>query len=404
MTSILARLVAVATLIAALALPGAAHDRGTSYSSWTIRDGDVHVSVRLTELDLSRFPWGTSASSERDRVLRDYLPTHLRLWRGGEACALAEPAQPLRSAAGFVTYEWKLLCSGRGTYEIRSDLLAEVSPSHLHFARVRLNEAPATERVLSSRGATWEFGAGDDTPAPAHGTDLAGYFGLGIEHILTGYDHLAFVLALLLLGGTIGEVAKVVTGFTVAHSITLGLMVLGYVRPEPAPVEALIGLSIALVAAENLWQTADNHGAVPLLATISLGAMAIAAFAGFGSVPGVTLIGLGIFTFCYFRMFAIVENPATLRWGIAFLFGLIHGFGFAAMLTEAGLPANRIVAALLGFNAGVEAGQLAVVGVVWPLLVVLRRRGDIWRFAVVELGSAAVLALGVYWFVTRTYG
>ncbi len=404
MTSILAKVGAVVALVAALALPCAAHDRGTSYSTWTIRDGSVHISVRLTELDLSRFPWGTSASSERDRVLRDYLPTHLRLWRGGDVCALAEAAQPLRSAPGFVTYEWKLRCNGRGTYEIRSDLLAEVSPSHLHFARVRLDEAPATERVLSSRGATWEFGADDDTPAPAHGTDIAGYFGLGVEHILTGYDHLAFVLALLLLGGTIGEVAKIVTGFTVAHSITLGLMVLGYVRPEPAPIEALIGLSIALVAAENLWQTADNHGAVPLLTTILLGAMAVGAFAGFGSVPGITLVGLAIFTYCYFRMFAIVERPATLRWGIAFLFGLIHGFGFAAMLTEAGLPANRIFAALLGFNAGVEAGQLAVVAAVWPLLVALRRRDGVWRIAVVEVGSAAVLALGIYWFVTRTYG
>ena len=90
------------------------------------------------------------------------------------------------------------------------------------------------------------------------GTSLGEYIALGIEHILTGYDHLAFLLALLLIGSSLGEVAKVVTGFTVAHSITLGLTILGYVRPEARSVEALIGLSIALVAAENVWLGLDK--------------------------------------------------------------------------------------------------------------------------------------------------
>lgn len=381
-----------------------AHDRGTSYSSWVIRDDSAYVSVRLAELDLSRYPWGATPGAARDEMLRRYLPANLVLTRGERICEPAGEVRSLRSAPGQVTFEWAVRCSATGRYEIRSSLLADVSPSHLHFARARVGDAPANEKVLSSRGPTWRFAGTGSTADTDPGTSLAGYFVLGVEHIVTGYDHLAFVLALLLLGGSLAEVAKIVTGFTVAHSLTLGLMVLGYVRPEATPIEALIGLSIALVAAENLWQRAGNHRAVPWLCSTALALMAVAAAFGIGAVSALTLAGLALFAFCYFRLFETLDAPGTLRWGIAFLFGLIHGFGFAAMLTEAGLPSDRIVAALLGFNLGVEAGQLAVVSLVWPLLVLLRRRGPAWHIIVAEGGSAAVLALGLYWFVTRTYG
>lgn len=404
MPGIVRSVIAATLAVAAWAATAAAHDRGTSYSTWTVRGDEVHVGVRVTELDLSRYPWGAAGGTVRERMLPTYLPANLVLTRGGRPCDLDGAVRALRSAPGHLSYEWKLRCPGGGRFEIRSTLLADVSPAHLHFARVRVDDAPASERVLSARGSTWQFGAAGGDEVEDSGTGFGGYFVLGVEHIVTGYDHLAFVLALLLLGGSLAEVAKIVTGFTVAHSITLGLMVLGYVRPEPTPIEALIGLSIALVAAENLWQTAGRHRAVPWLCSGALAAMALVAGAGIGSVSALTFAGLALFTFCYFRLFEAVDAAATLRWGIAFLFGLIHGFGFAAMLAEAGLPPGRTVSALLGFNLGVEAGQLAVVSLVWPVLVLLRRRGRAWHIVVAEGGSAAVLALGLFWFLTRTYG
>lgn len=386
----------------AAASPALGHDRGTSYSAWSIRGDDVHVSVRLGELDLSRFPWGIQADAARDAELQVYLPKQLRIERGGRACTVAEAPRGLRAAPGSVSYEWALRCPTSGAYEIRSDLLLDVSPAHLHFARVKLRDAPTMERVLSSRGSSWSFGGTDDGADEA-GTDFAGYLLLGVEHILTGYDHLAFVFVLLLAGRSLWEVAKIVTGFTIAHSLTLGLMVLGYVRPEPGPIEALIGLSIAIVAAENLWQSGGRVGWVPSSSVALLAAMGVLALAGWGNISALTLGGLTLFTFCYFRLFSAVSQPDSLRWGVAFLFGLIHGFGFAAMLTEAGLPAERIVAALFGFNLGVEVGQLAAVAVVWPMLAVLRRRSGRWHGNIVEGGSAAVLALGIYWLISRTY-
>ena len=105
----------------------------------------------------------------------------------------------------------------------------------------------------------------------------------------------------------------------------------------------------------------------------------------------------------YFGLLRRVRRPATLRWGIAFLFGLVHGFGFAAVLMEARLAADRIVPALFGFNVGVEVGQLGVVALIWSALRVIDGRGKLKSW-VLEAGSAAVLALGLFWFVSRAYG
>jgi hypothetical protein len=259
--------------------------------------------------------------------------------------------------------------------------------------------------VLSDTERLWPLDRpASDRSQESSGSSFARYVALGVEHIWTGYDHMAFLLALLLIGSSLGEVAKIVTGFTVAHSITLALAVLGYVRPERAPIEALIGMSIALVAAENVWLVGGRSRAVPWCIAGVLACLAAAATGGYGHVPGMTLGGLALFAWCYFELLERVARPALLRWAIAFVFGLIHGFGFAAVLMEADLSAERLVHALFGFNVGVEIGQLAVVGLIWPVLRLAARSDVARRWWVIEAGSVAVLALGVFWFVTRAYG
>jgi hypothetical protein len=400
-------LLTIATIFL-LAIPSIAlaHDRGSSYSTWRIHDREASVEVRISELDVSRFPWAATGGPGKERTLGKYLTERLQLFAADTPCAVTDGPRKLETTPGHFLYEWRLTCPQAGALQIRSDLLEEVSPSHLHFARVTRDGSHPMERVLSERERSWPLATvqSGSTTAPA-GTSLAGYFRLGVEHILSGYDHLAFLLALLLIGGSLGEVAKMVTGFTVAHSLTLGLMVLGYLRPALAPVEALIGLSIALVAAENLWLASARVRTLPWAVSGTLALLALAAAYGYGRVPGLTLAGLAVFTLCYFEVIERSLRVGSVRWAIAFIFGLVHGFGFASMLGQAGIPADRIAAALFGFNAGVEAGQLAVVGVVWPLLrVVTREHRPRLRVAVVEVGSAAVFALGVYWFVARAYG
>jgi hypothetical protein len=377
--------------LSVLAAGADAHDRGSSYSSWTIEGRTARVALRFAELDLSRFDWAAGGVSEAE--ISSHSIAGLRLFAGDAPCEPAVRPRRLATEEGTIAFDWSLRCPADGALEIRDDFLFDVAPSHLHFARVTRDGSAPLERLLSERDRRWAL-----AEESRIGTSLGGYLVLGIEHILTGTAHLAFLIALLLVAASVREVAGVVTGFTAAHSITLALAVLGTVRPAPAAIEALIGLSIALVGAENLW-LADRRGrALPLGVSVVLAVLALCAAGGIGRVPALTLAGLALFSCCYFVLAARVGSPQRLRWGVAFLFGLLHGFGFATVLTEARLPVERLVHALFGFNAGVEVGQLAVVALVWPLLRVARRP------PIADLCSAAVVALGVFWFVIRAYG
>lgn len=173
------------------------------------------------------------------------------------------------------------------------------------------------------------------------------FFPLGIEHILTGYDHLLFLLALVLRGGRLKSLLAIVTAFTVAHSITLALAALNIVLLPDRLVEATIALSIAYVAAENL----------------------------------------------------LLKRPVSHRWAVSFLFGLMHGFGFSSVLRELGLPHDGLVWSLLGFNLGVETGQAVAVAVILPLLLWLRRTQ--WETKAVRGASVVVLLVGLGLFVQR---
>jgi hypothetical protein len=396
-----------AALVAFAPQRAGAHGRSLSYSSWTLtRDGAL-VRVRIPRIELTRLALDPVLEPGTRAAVIGLLAERVGSSSHGRRCApLADPA-PVPAPEGWVVYQWAVKCPEPGEPVIESTLLLDVAPSHLHFARVELPDGSIREAVLSEAQTSWSIGSleGDAAPAHASGTTFGGYVALGIEHIATGYDHVAFVLALLLLAATLREVASLVTGFTVGHSLTLALAVLGVVRPEPAAVEALIGFSIALVATENAWLLGGRPRAVPVVVAGALGALAALALAGFGAIAASTLAGLALFSWCHFGLLARAERPAVLRAAVAFAFGLVHGFGFAGILAEMQLPTDRLAAALLGFNVGVEIGQLAVVALAWPLLRALAgmREGRAVR-RIAELGSAAICGLGLFWFVTRAFG
>jgi hypothetical protein len=379
-----------------------AHGRSVSYSTWNF-DGDrVHVQARISRLELTRLaldPVGSPGDSERVARL---LAEELRLRSDGAECAPAREPVALPAATGWVVYGWPLACAVGERFSITSGLLLEAAPSHLHFARV-VHGDRVIERVLSEAEPSWDLAGftSDSAPAAAAGSSLASYVALGVEHILSGWDHLAFVLALLLLAGTVREVAGLVTAFTVAHSVTLGLAVLGIVQPEGRVVEALIGFSIALVAAENAWILGGRDRIIP---AVTVGALGLAAIFGLGALPRLALVGLALFSLCHFALLQVSERPARLRAAVAFAFGLIHGFGFAGVLAEMALPVDRLAPALFGFNVGVEIGQLAVVMLSWPLLRLLARASAERAAPLLsELASAAICGLGLFWFVTRSF-
>ncbi|MCX7210856.1 MAG: HupE/UreJ family protein [Burkholderiales bacterium] len=176
---------------------------------------------------------------------------------------------------------------------------------------------------------------------------VGSFFFLGVEHIVTGYDHLLFLLALILCGGNLIQLLKIITAFTLAHSITLAAAALNIITLPSVLVEAVIALSIAYVAFENLYPR-----------------------------------------------YAISK-----RWTISFVFGLMHGFGFSTVLRDIGLPQDNLIWSLLNFNLGVEAGQLAAVVLVLPALFWLRK--TVLEAKVVRVVSAVVMGVGIALFIER---
>ena len=218
-----------------LPIESRAHSSGQSYSTWEIQGRVARVQLRIRAVDLSRL--AGSARSDTQAYLSEHLKLHSRSGLGD--CPVAETAS--RAAArGWQIFEWTLRCPAEGALEIRSDLLAESAPNHLHFATVSRDGIRSAEHVLTEGSRVWALpnlraSAGTaDEPARAR---IGVYLRLGIKHILSGWDHIAFVLALVLIAASLGQVAALVTGFTVAHSVTLAIGVLGIVRPEPSAVE-----------------------------------------------------------------------------------------------------------------------------------------------------------------------
>jgi hypothetical protein len=399
------RLAAALALAALGAAPAAAHTRSTSYSSWRVEGREAVVRFRIPQLELTRLPWGIVAAPRFAPELGRYLTGALRLEAGGAPCALVDGPRALAAPSDRALLEWRVRCPESGALAITSDLLREVAPSHLHFARLREADGGVIERVLAGAERSWTLpGEEPEGAAESAASGIPRYVAIGVEHIATGYDHLVFLLGLLLLASRLGEVVTIVTGFTVAHSLTLGLAALGRVRPDAAAVEALIGLSIALVAAENAWLLSGRRPVVPRAVVALLAGAAGLAALGAGAVPASTCAGLALFAACYFALIARAERPARLRFAIAFCFGLVHGFGFAGVLAEIALPQGRLLPALLGFNVGVELGQLAVVALLWPGLAFLARRGSgLWHRRLLEAGTGVVCGLGVYWWVGRAF-
>lgn len=192
------------------------------------------------------------------------------------------------------------------------------------------------------------------------------FLGEGVKHILTGFDHLLFIAGLHVLATRFSQMFKIATAFTVAHSLTLALSALSIVSLPTALTEALIALTIVWVALEN--------GAMLLVEARP------------DSPISEKLI----------RITGTMEN----RWKIAFAFGLIHGFGFSTLLRHL-MPRESIVAPLLGFNLGVEAGQLALVALAFPLILWLGKKSWYRWFALVV--SILVGMAGAFWFTVRVF-
>ena len=352
---ILAACVFTALLLSAL--PASAHPTPFSYLDVRVNQGYAQVDLvahiidiahdlnvdppdRLLQADTlkSRGADISALLGGRFQVRADETALSAGPWSDPEA--LAE-RQSIRITTRFP------LAGPPGTVTLDA-LMFPYDPLHQTFINIYEGDSLALQAILDKSKTTVEFFSGSRQGIVAV---VRKFVAAGIQHILIGPDHLLFLVGLLLLGGTLRQLALVVSAFTVAHSITLTLAALNIIIPPARIIEPAIALSIVYVGADNL----------------------------------------------------MVRDGRDMRAWIAFAFGFIHGFGFASVLREMDLPPTALGWSLFSFNLGVEIGQLVVVVTVASALAAVRAHSEAAGRRLAYAGSIAVVAAGAFWFIQRVF-
>lgn len=334
-----------------LGAPARAHDPGLSTAQVVVRGDVIAVTATFSGSDLTALhPPSPVTPAWISGLFEFRVATNLLTARG--TATHPTPDGELQFELIFPRP------ADGGAGELRASRLDSLPPGHRQFVMVGIDRGPALEkRLLTVNEPTVTFtlpATSESAPPPVDraASTFGAFFKLGVEHIWTGYDHLLFLFALLVVCTRFRSIVAIISCFTVAHSITLGLATLNVVNLPSRYTEPLIAASIVFVGVENLLR----RGAEP---------------------KG--------------------------RWALTFAFGLIHGFGFASVLRELGVgeDGQGLAMPLLSFNLGVEAGQIAVAAVALPIIWRLRKNEKFVRRGVPAL-SAVVVAAGLYWLLQRT--
>jgi hydrogenase/urease accessory protein HupE len=331
-------------------LPSYAHDPGLSSAKLFLQNGFLRATLTFAPADIEAILNGQKPDLAR---LDGVAAQSVEIWFDGRLALLIETKAALL-ANKDVEFELVFRAPPAGQLKVHSALLDRLPFGHRqYFALTDASGATLAEKLLS--------GANPDIEAPL-AASIAGtiapshpfyeFLGMGIKHILTGYDHLLFLFALLIGCKRISSVVKVITAFTIAHSISLALATLGWVEIPSRVVEPFIAATIVYVGLENLLR----------------------------------------------------RPPVSQRVLLTFCFGLVHGFGFAGALREMGVGSNggAVAVPLLAFNSGVEIGQMMVAAVILPIIWRFKDRPQFtlrWSPAC----SVLVAMAGAFWFIQRVW-
>jgi len=378
-----------------------AHTRSESYSQWYLTDNGISSVVTIAAREITRLPGYQGSEQSLPELFASHLSNTVSVFATAGECGIRSSG-PLESAAGFVRIESIFDCGDQQPHSISYRAMFEAAPSHVHYARLYRNTELLAESLITDTSTTWIISGGENT---GNRMTVGAFLALGVEHISGGFDHIAFLIGLLLVAGTFRLSIVAITGFTVGHSVSLAAAVLGFVSADARLVEAFIGFTVALIALEYfLLRQNDIRAAAWSTALMSLGAGFIALIAGtIGASSIVAFAGIGLFASCYLLLLkqsgSRGKNPSLLFVATC-TFGLIHGFGFAGFLMDSGVLGTRLIAPLFGFNIGVEIGQFAIVVVV--LLITRLTRSHI-PAVVPQIVAASLCGLGIYWFASRSF-
>jgi hypothetical protein len=404
----LIRALLIPVLIPILALgpgfsfPAFAHTRSETHSAWLIKGSMVHLQFTVPDLESKRItPDGDMPSVEQ---LGRYVADHVGALSGDQACKMSEGPRPVAAAPGYRRYEFAFECPDADNIKVNSSAWFELVESHTDFAQIQTDKGDFIEQLITKDQQTLDVSA--SAASPLQNAGFLEFMQMGIMHIFTGVDHMSFMLGLVLISRRVRDLLFVVTGFTLGHSLTLGLAVTGILRPEAQYIDALVALTIAMIGAENIGDATHK----PLIVALAMGgimfALAFAKYLGAPVVlPMLILIGGGIFSANYLMLTGHLHDAARVRLVMTLVFGLIHGFGFASNLLEMKLPSGRLTELLLGFNLGVEVGQVTVVmSAILVAYLLVKVRLGVPRPILTDIAASFLVGEGLYWFLGRTVG
>jgi hypothetical protein len=419
--------------LATLSWAGAAqaHERSESTSHWTFDTSELHGIVTARTREVTRLTVPGDSYASLAQIFSAHVQRSIAASVDGVPCTLRQSPSSLESEPGYLRVDVRMRCSHGNRLTLQLELFFAVAPSHHHFLYVE-SSGSSREAILTASAPTTQL---ELRPASADETRFLQFVGMGIEHIATGFDHLAFLLALLISARTAREVLAIVTGFTLGHSLTLSLAVLGIVQADRGAVECLIGLTIALAAARNLIR-GEREGRIAGLTAVAITASLLLIPAELRpSLSAALIIAIAITAGSAVWLAGARQGNFSIasRAALAMGFGWVHGLGFASVLQDLHLPRSRMVPTLSGFNVGVEIGQLLAVLAVMALLKIVaaiaaaaRQRSGVPAPAAVPaeavpsaagapaaaaaaaappaaaaLASALLLAAGLAWFLAR---
>ena len=398
---IISLLLLIGLMVVSLETQG--HNRSQSFSDWVITNDRTEAVFTAKSREITRLQ--TLTNQPLDTLFSDHLIDTVSVFQGDLPCSNSDSATSLPSALGYVRVSLDFDCDpSLSNISININSFFNAASSHVHYANVAFDGQQSRQYLFTDKQRQHEISL--LVTSSNRWFDSARQFvGLGVDHIFGGLDHIAFLAALILLLRRFKDLVWIITGFTLGHSVTLYFTVMGWVMPDVPVVEATIGFTIALVAAENIGTLTGYHRYIAYFLASGLVVMGLLNLIFGVGLTTLSILGLILLTFAYLPLSVTKTAVADLRPLITVGFGLIHGFGFASALIEIGLSDTQLWPALLGFNVGIELGQLFIVASLWLVMKQMSRLTPIINSRLAtDLCSALLCGLGFYWFVGRSYG
>ena len=375
------------------------HQRSESYSKWSVEEVEndtlvnVAFTIRLSNLNKLESPLVGEWEDRISAYIISSFTTDSDCLQEGKHRVMTSRADDIFRVS------WTLSCN-QILEEIKTNVFFDRDPTHSHIARYIYDSNLSTEKLFTTQTKTWNLKDIYSSKESSVNSSFKEYVLLGIKHISTGYDHLAFLFGLLLLNQRLKRLVLAITGFTLGHSLTLSLAVLDLVRPVSSFIEALIGFSIALLGLEFLIRHSKRNSTYIKNISYFLFLFFLLYFIFSEGSNSLGLLGLFVFSFCYLML--VSKNLSSFfSLFIASIFGLIHGFGFGGFLFEVGFSEDNILKTLFGFNLGVEIGQLMAMSLFILIIFGISKLDIKNKEYINPLLATFLVTLGTYWFVYR---